>query len=139
MGVKAVEILKDYKHKKQRVEMIQSQLDYLEIPKVKISKITDEIPGARADIYDQYEKRLQKKEEMRMTQLALNLEVSAVEKALELMDIEMPAERKAIELRHIENRSVSYIEFEVGASRRTAIRMIQAGEKEFERLMGLVI
>ena len=56
MGVKAVEILKDYKHKKQRVEMIQSQLDYLEIPKIKISKITDEIPGARADIYEQYEK-----------------------------------------------------------------------------------
>ena len=64
MGVKAVEILKDYKHKKQRVEMIQSQLDYLEIPKIKISKITDEIPGARADIYDQYEISFQKKEEM---------------------------------------------------------------------------
>ena len=41
----AIEILREYKAKKEHLAMIQSQLDYLDKPKIKTRVITDEIAG----------------------------------------------------------------------------------------------
>ena len=45
MSVNAIEIMRNYKCKKEQLAMIQSQLEYLDKPKIKAKVITDEIQG----------------------------------------------------------------------------------------------
>ena len=83
----AIEILRNYKCKKEQLAMIQSQLEYLDKPKIKAKVITDEIQGARINLEEQYQKLMLKKDRLKLKWLNIRLEVAATEKALELMSI----------------------------------------------------
>ena len=118
--------------------MIRSQLDYLEQPKIKVSKFDDDVPGERVSLHDQYIKMMRKKNKLKLEELQLKLDISAVEVALNEMSITMPYETNAIKLRYIENRQISYIGSELGFSERTIKRKIRDGIKELERLLNLI-
>lgn len=130
----AIEILRNYKCKKEQLAMIQSQLEYLDKPKIKAKVITDEIQGARINLEEQYQKLMLKKDRLKLKWLNIRLEVAATEKALELMSIYMPYQTNALKMKHLELRPVSYIADELGYGKRTIERYIKDAEREIERL-----
>lgn len=134
----AVEALTTLKYNKQQLSMIRSQLDYLEQPKIKVSKFDDDVSGERVSLHDQYIKMMNKKNKLKLEELQLRLDISAVEVALNEMSITMPYETNAIKLRYIENRQISYIMSELGFSERTVKRKIKEGLTELDRLLKLV-
>lgn len=134
----AVEALTTLKYNKQQLSMIRSQLDYLEQPKIKVSKFDDDASGERVSLHDQYIKMMNKKNKLKLEELQLRLDISAVEVALNEMSITMPYETNAIKLRYIENRQISYIMSELGFSERTVKRKIKEGLTELDRLLKLV-
>lgn len=134
MSVNAIEILRSYKCKKEQLAMIQSQLEYLDKPKIKAKVITDEIPGARVSLEEQYNTLILKKERLKVKWLTVRLEVSATDKALELMSVYMPYQTNALKMKHLELRQIGYIADELGFGQRTIIRYIKEAEKELERL-----
>lgn len=138
MAVNAVVELRTYKYKKQQLAMIKSQLDYLEQPKVKVSKYDDEAAGDRVSLHDQYMKLMYKKEKLKLEELQLRLDVSAIDMALEEMAITMPYETNALKLRYLEDRQYSYIECKLGFCEREIRNKIRKGERELERLLSLV-
>lgn len=138
MGMNAVEALRTLRYNKQQLSMVRSQLDYLEQPKIKVSKFDDDVPGERVSLHDQYMKMMHKKNKLKLEELQLRLEISAVEMALNEMAVTMPYETNAIKLRYIENRQISYIESELGFSERTVKRKIKEGLAELDRLLKLV-
>ena len=81
--------LRSYRHRKEAIAMIQSQLEQLENGKIKISKITDEIFGSRVDIYSQYDNLIVKKDKLRFKMIEHKLEIAAIDKALELLSREL--------------------------------------------------
>ena len=133
-----VDDLRTLRYNKQQLSMIRSQLDYLEQPKIKVSKFDDDVPGERVSLHDQYIKMMRKKNKLKLEELQLKLDISAVEVALNEMSITMPYETNAIKLRYIENRQISYIGSELGFSERTIKRKIRDGIKELERLLNLI-
>lgn len=134
MSVNAIEIMRNYKCKKEQLAMIQSQLEYLDKPKIKAKVITDEIPGARVSLEEQYNTLILKKERLKVKWLTVRLEVSATDKALELMSVYMPYQTNALKMKHLELRQIGYIADELGFGQRTIIRYIKEAEKELERL-----
>ena len=134
MSVNAIEIMRSYKCKKEQLAMIQSQLEYLDKPKIKAKVITDEIPGARVSLEEQYNTLILKKERLKVKWLTVRLEVSATDKALELMSVYMPYQTNALKMKHLELRQIGYIADELGFGQRTIIRYIKEAEKELERL-----
>lgn len=134
MSVNAIEILRSYKCKKEQLAMIQSQLEYLDKPKIKAKVITDEIPGARVSLEEQYNTLILKKERLKVKWLTVRLEVSATDKALELMSVYMPYQTNALKMKYLELRQIGYIADELGFGQRTIIRYIKEAEKELERL-----
>lgn len=130
----AIEILRNYKCKKEQLAMIQSQLEYLDKPKIKAKVITDEIPGARVSLEEQYNTLILKKERLKVKWLTVRLEVSATDKALELMSVYMPYQTNALKMKYLELRQIGYIADELGFGQRTIIRYIKEAEKELERL-----
>lgn len=134
----AVEALTTLKYNKQQLSMIRSQLDYLEQPKIKVSKFDDDASGERVSLHDQYIKMMNKKNKLKLEELQLRLDISAVEVALSEMSITMPYETNAIKLRYIENRQISYIMSELGFSERTVKYKLKDGINELERLLKLV-
>lgn len=134
MAVKAIEILRNYKCKKEQLAMIQFQLEYLEKPKIKAKVITDEIAGARVSLEEQYQTLMLKKDRLKLKWLTVRLEVSAVDRALELMSVYMPYQTNALKMKHLELRQISYIADELGFGLRTINRYIKEAEKEIERL-----
>ena len=99
VGMSAIEILREYKAKKEHLAMIQSQLDYLDKPKIKTRVITDEIAGGRISLHEKYEKLMAQKERLKLKWLTLRLETSATEKALELMSVYMPYQLNALKMK----------------------------------------
>ena len=91
--MRAIEILREYKMKKEHLAMIQSQLDYLDKPKIKTRVITDEIAGGRVSLHEKYEKLMAQKERLKLKWLTLRLETSiqaspnASEKTITLIKI----------------------------------------------------
>lgn len=138
MGMNAVEALRTLRYNKQQLSMIRSQLDYLEQPKIKVSKFDDDVPGERVSLHDQYMKMMHKKNKLKLEELQLRLEISAVEMALNEMAVTMPYETNAIKLKYIENRQIAYIGIELGVSDRTVKRKIKEGIQELERLLNLI-
>ena len=134
MSVNAIEIMRNYKCKKEQLAMIQSQLEYLDKPKIKAKVITDEIPGARVSLEEQYNALILKKERLKVKWLTVRLEVSATDKALELMSVYMPYQTNALKMKYLELRQIGYIADELGFGQRTIIRYIKEAEKELERL-----
>lgn len=134
MSVNAIEIMRSYKCKKEQLAMIQSQLEYLDKPKIKAKVITDEIPGARVSLEEQYNTLILKKERLKVKWLTVRLEVSATDKALELMSVYMPYQTNALKMKYLELRQIGYIADELGFGQRTIIRYIKEAEKELERL-----
>ena len=134
MSVNAIEIMRNYKCKKEQLAMIQSQLEYLDKPKIKAKVITDEIPGARVSLEEQYNTLILKKERLKVKWLTVRLEVSATDKALELMSVYMPYQTNALKMKYLELRQIGYIADELGFGQRTIIRYIKEAEKELERL-----
>ena len=134
MSVNAIEIMRNYKCKKEQLAMIQSQLEYLDKPKIKAKVITDEIPGARVSLEEQYNTLILKKERLKVKWLTVRLEVSATDKALELMSVYMPYQTNALKMKYLELRQIGYIADELGLGQRTIIRYIKEAEKELERL-----
>lgn len=134
VAVKAIEILRNYKCKKEQLAMIQFQLEYLEKPKIKAKVITDEIAGARVSLEEQYQTLMLKKDRLKLKWLTVRLEVSAVDRALELMSVYMPYQTNALKMKHLELRQISYIADELGFGLRTINRYIKEAEKEIERL-----
>ena len=134
MSVNAIEIMRNYKCKKEQLAMIQSQLEYLDKPKIKAKVITDEIPGARVSLEEQYNTLIFKKERLKVKWLTVRLEVSATDKALELMSVYMPYQTNALKMKYLELRQIGYIADELGFGQRTIIRYIKEAEKELERL-----
>ena len=114
--------------------MIHSQLEYLDKPKIKAKVITDEIPGARVSLEEQYNTLILKKERLKVKWLTVRLEVSATDKALELMSVYMPYQTNALKMKYLELRQIGYIADELGFGQRTIIRYIKEAEKELERL-----
>ena len=119
---------------KRAVGEIQSQLEYLDKPKIKAKVITDEIPGARVSLEEQYNTLILKKERLKVKWLTVRLEVSATDKALELMSVYMPYQTNALKMKYLELRQIGYIADELGFGQRTIIRYIKEAEKELERL-----
>ena len=134
MSVNAIEIMRNYKCKKEQLAMIQSQLEYLDKPNIKAKVITDEIPGARVSLEEQYNTLILKKERLKVKWLTVRLEVSATDKALELMSVYMPYQTNALKMKYLELRQIGYIADELGFGQRTIIRYIKEAEKELERL-----
>ena len=134
MSVNAIEIMRNYKCKKEQLAMIQSQLEYLDKPKIKAKVITDEIPGARVSLEEQYNTLILKKERLKVKWLTVRLEVSATDKALELMSVYMPYQTNALKMKYLELRQIGYNADELGFGQRTIIRYIKEAEKELERL-----
>lgn len=134
MPVNAIEIMRSYKCKLEQLAMIQSQLDYLETPKIKAKVITDEIPGMRKSVEDQYQTLMIKKDRLKLKSLTLRLEIAATDKALELMSVYMPYHTNALRMKHLELRPIGYIADELGYGKRTIERYIKDAEKEIERL-----
>lgn len=130
--------LRTYKYKKQQLAMIKSQLDYLENPKIKVSKYDDEASGDRVSLHDQYMKLMSKKEKLKLEELQLRLDVSAIDIALKEMSITMPYETNALKLRYLEDRQYSYIECKLGFCEREIRNKIRKGERELERLLSLI-
>ena len=124
MSVNAIEIMRNYKCKKEQLAMIQSQLEYLDKPKIKAKVITDEIPGARVSLEEQYNTLILKKERLKVKWLTVRLEVSATDKALELMSVYMPYQTNALKMKYLELRQIGYIADELGFGLRTIIRYI---------------
>ena len=134
MSVNAIEIMRNYKCKKEQLAMIQSQLEYLDKPKIKAKVITDEIPGARVSFRRAVQYIDLKKERLKVKWLTVRLEVSATDKALELMSVYMPYQTNALKMKYLELRQIGYIADELGFGQRTIIRYIKEAEKELERL-----
>ena len=133
-GMSAIEILREYKAKKEHLAMIQSQLDYLDKPKIKTRVITDEIAGGRISLHEKYEKLMAQKERLKLKWLTLRLETSATEKALELMSVYMPYQLNALKMKYLELKQIGYIADELGFGERTIKRYIKEAEQELERL-----
>ena len=129
------EQLRGYRKQKEAIAMIQSQLDFLEQPKIKISKITDEIFGGGTDIYTQYEKLMIKKDRLKIRITELELEVAAIEMALNLLSEVMPEEYKMLRMKYFFNKSNSYIADTLGYDKRTIIYKIQNGKDKFKQLL----
>ena len=134
VATNAIEILRSYKCKKEQLAMIQSQLEYLEKPKIKAKVITDEIPGARVSLEEQYQTLMLKKDRLKLKWLTVRLEVAAVDRALELMTVYMPYQTNALKMKHLELRQIGYIADELGFGERTIKRYIKEAEREIERL-----
>lgn len=130
--------LRTYKYKKQQLAMIKSQLDYLEQPKVKVSKYDDEAAGDRVSLHEQYMKLMNKKDRLKLEELQLRLDISAVDRALEDMAITMPYQKNAIVMRYVENKQIAFIGSELGFSDRTTSRKIEEGIRELNRLLKMI-
>ena len=135
MAINAIEVLRTYKCKKEQLAMIESQLEYLDKPKIKAKVITDEIPGPRMSLEEQYERLMLKKDRLRVKWLAVRLEVAAIEKALELMQQYMPIETNALKMRYLECKSVEYVAEQLGFCDRQIMRKAKKGCEELERLL----
>ena len=135
MATNAIEALRTYKCKKEQLAMIESQLEYLEKPKIKAKVITDEVPGPRMSLEEQYERLMLKKDRLRVKWLAVRLEVAAIEKALELMQQYMPIETNALKMRYLECKSVEYVAEQLGFCDRQIMRKAKKGCEELERLL----
>lgn len=138
MAINAIEALRTYKCKKEQLAMIESQLEYLDKPKIKAKVITDEIPGSRMSMEEQYERLMLKKDRLRVKWLAVRLEVAAIEKALELMQQYMPIETNALKMRYLECKSVEYVAEQLGFCDRQIMRKAKKGREELERLLNEV-
>lgn len=134
----AVEALRTFGYNKQRLSMIRSQLDYLEHPKIKVSKFDDDASGERVNLHDQYIKMMHKKNKLKLEELQLKLDISAVEVALNEMSITMPYEKNALVMKYIENRQYAYMQHKLGFCEREIRNKIRKGEKELERLLSFV-
>ena len=126
--------LRSYRHHKEAIAMIQSQLDQLENGKIKISKITDEIFGGGVDIYSQYDKLIVKKDKLRFRMIEYKLEVAASDKALELLSEVMPEGCEALKMKYLYNKQNGYIADILGYDKRTIIYKIQNAKKKFVEL-----
>ena len=135
MPINAIEALRTYKCKKEQLAMIQSQLDFLDKPKIKAKVITDDVPGPRMSVEEQYERLMLKKDRLRVKWLAVRLEVAAIEKALELMQQYMPIETNALKMRYLECKSVEYVAEQLGFCDRQIMRKAKKGCEELERLL----
>ena len=135
MAINAIEALRTYKCKKEQLAMIESQLEYLEKPKIKAKVITDDIPGPRTSLEEQYERLMLKKDRLRVKWLAVRSEVAAIEKALELMQQYMPIETNALKMRYLECKSVEYVAEQLGFCDRQIMRKAKKGCEELERLL----
>lgn len=130
--------LRTYKYKKQQLAMIRSQLDYLEQSNIKVSKYDDEAAGDRVNLHDQYMKLMDKKDRLKLEELQLRLDISAVDRALEDMAVTMPYQKNAIVMRYVENKQISFIGSELGFSDRTTSRKIEEGIRELNRLLKMI-
>lgn len=126
--------LRVYRHHKEAIAMIQSQLDQLEEGKIKISKITDEVFGNGGDIYNQYDKLIVKKDKLRFKLIEHKLEVAATEKALELLSEVMPEGCEALKMKCFYNKPNDYIADVLGYDKRTIIYKIQNAKNKFAEL-----
>lgn len=138
MPVNAIEVLRTYKCKKEQLAMIQSQLEYLDKPKIKAKVITDEVPGPRMSLEEQYERLMLKKDRLKVKWMTVRLEVAATDRALELMQQYMPAETNALKMRYLECKSVEYVAEELGFCDREIKRKVKKGREELERLLNEV-
>ena len=100
--------------------------------------ITDDIPGPRMSLEEQYERLMLKKDRLRVKWLAVRLEVAAIERALSLMQQYMPAETNALKMRYLELKSVEFVAEELGFCDREIKRKVKKGREELERLLNEV-
>lgn len=136
--IAAVIKLKMYKQKHEVIDMKKSQLALLDSARIKTSNLSDDIGGNKKDIYERYENIRIKKDKLKLEIIEDELDVVAIDTALKLMFDNMEVESLVITARHVDNKSLKTIGYELHLSEATVKRKLAKGENEFARLLEIV-
>ena len=134
--MKTTKIVQEYLQNKKRIAILETDkmhLDNLAI--IKVTSYDDDRNGPGGGLEERYHKLIDRKEKIEFELAILRAEVAKVEKVIELIGTEYKSECRAFKLRHLERKSLKYIESELGYSRTAIVKKIQFAESEFQKMM----
>lgn len=134
--MKAAAILQNYLQNKKRIAILETDKVHLDnLSMVRVTNYDDEQGGPGGGLEERYHKLIDRKEKIELELAILRAEVAKVDKVIELIESEYKSECQAFKLRHLQRKSLNYIEADLGYSRTAIIKKIQFAESEFQKMM----
>ncbi|CUN11391.1 hypothetical protein [Turicibacter sanguinis] len=134
--MKTTEIVRDYLQNKKRIAILENDKIYLDnLSIIRVTSYDDEKSAPGGGLEERYHKLIDRKEKIELELAILKAEVAKVDKVIELIGNDYKSECQAFKLRHLQRKSLNYIESELGYSRTAIIKKIQFAELEFQKMM----
>lgn len=139
MSVDVTKILEEYRFAKKDLLLVCSELERLNNkPSIKVTNYSEESCGKRTSLDDKYNHDIERKIRLENKVEKYNDLISRVDKALEIIDMDMPIECKAIKMKYLENKSFYQMERTLSFGRTQCRNYLSRGENELRRLLEIV-
>lgn len=137
MNITKIEnILRDYRQRKQKIDILRCELTYLENNSfVNASKFTDETSTKSKTLDERYQIQMSKKTDIMKEIFLEELQIQSIDKAMELLRVTHRVECQIIEMYYIQNMTQLHISLELGYCEKQIGRKRKSGLNELAKLL----